>query len=301
MRTPARLAAVAVGLGAVFAAAVGVGAAAGPIGDPPPPSTTHAADSATAHAAEPSTAAEPAPAGPGAVLDVLDQRPAAGTTTVAFRVRAADGAPLAEYGADPRLVAVRADLTGYQLVRPEPAPDGTWRAPLALTPGSWRLVADTGPADGDGAAGRPSATGGLQVAGGFDPQPLPAPSAVAQVDGYTVVLTGELTAGAPAELAFGVSRDGVPVRDLQPHLGGYGHLVGLREGSLDHLRGSSLASPGVEPAPGPLLAFAATAPSAGTYRLFLDFRHGDAVHTAAFTVPATATAADEPAAHGHGG
>jgi hypothetical protein len=48
--------------------------------------------------------------------------------------------------------------------------------------------------------------------------------------------------------------------------------------------------------------FGATAPSAGTYRLFLDFRHGDAVHTAAFTVPTTGTAApDEPAGHGHGG
>ena len=36
--------------------------------------------------------------------------------------------------------------------------------------------------------------------------------------------------------------------------------------------------------------------AAGTYRLFLDFRHGDAVHTAAFTVQATGTAADEPGA-----
>ena len=31
-------------------------------------------------------------------------------------------------------------------------------------------------------------------------------------------------------------------------------------------------------------AFATTAPSAGTYRLFLDFQHGGVVRTAAFTV-----------------
>jgi hypothetical protein len=35
--------------------------------------------------------------------------------------------------------------------------------------------------------------------------------------------------------------------------------------------------------------FATTAPSAGTYRLFLDFKHDGAVRTAAFTVGTTAT------------
>jgi hypothetical protein len=30
--------------------------------------------------------------------------------------------------------------------------------------------------------------------------------------------------------------------------------------------------------------FTAQVPSSGTYRLFLDFRHGGRVHTAAFTV-----------------
>lgn len=34
---------------------------------------------------------------------------------------------------------------------------------------------------------------------------------------------------------------------------------------------------------GPEVAFTATAPSPGTYRLFLDFKVGDRVHTAAFT------------------
>jgi hypothetical protein len=38
--------------------------------------------------------------------------------------------------------------------------------------------------------------------------------------------------------------------------------------------------------------FATTVPSAGTYRLFLDFQHDGVVRTAAFTV-ATTTAAHE--------
>ena len=289
MRTLIRLAVVVAGLGAVFAAAVGVGAAVGPVGAP------------EAHPAAAAPAPESAATGTGYVLDVLEE-PAAGTTTVAFRVLGPDGAPVTDYtqdhGEDLHLVAVRADLSGYQHVHPDRAPDGTWRVPLTLTPGTWRLVADTTPAAADEDL---ALTADLQVAGTYDPQPLPGPASVAEVDGYTVVLTGELTAGAESELTFSVSRDGRPVVDLQPYLGAYGHLVALREGDLEYLHVHPVEDAHVAPAPGPHVAFAATAPSAGTHRLFLDFRHGDAVHTAAFAVQVTGTAADEPAAHGHGG
>ncbi len=288
MRTPVRLAVVAAGLGAVFAAAVGVGAAVGPVDAP----ETHPAAAAPAPEAE---------AGPGYVLDVLQEQPAAGTATVEFRVLGPDGAPVTGYtpdhGEDLHLVAVRADLSGYQHVHPDLGADGTWRAPLTLTPGSWHLVADTTPA---AAAEDLALTADLQVAGEYDPRPLPEPAPVAETDGYTVVLTGGLTPGAESELTFSVSRDGRPVTDLQPHLGAYGHLVALREGDLEYLHVHPVEDEHVAPAPGPHVGFAATAPSAGTYRLFLDFRHGDAVHTAAFTVQATGTAADEPAGHGHG-
>jgi hypothetical protein len=288
VRTPIRLAVVAAGLGAVFAAAVGVGAAVGPVGAP------------EAHPAATAPAPEFAATGTGYVLDVLEEQPAAGTTTVAFRVLGPDGAPVTDYtqdhGEDLHLVAVRADLSGYQHVHPDRAPDGTWRVPLTLTPGTWRLVADTTPAAADEDL---ALTADLQVAGTYDPQPLPGPAPVAEVDGYTVVLTGELTAGAESELTFSVSRDGRPVVDLQPYLGAYGHLVALREGDLEYLHVHPVEDAHVAPAPGPHVAFAATAPSAGTHRLFLDFRHGDAVHTAAFTVQVTGTAADEPATHGH--
>jgi hypothetical protein len=288
VRTPIRLAVVAAGLGAVFAAAVGVGAAVGPVGAP------------EAHPAAAAPAPESAATGTGYFLDVLEEQPAAGTTTVAFRVLGPDGAPVTDYtqdhGEDLHLVAVRADLSGYQHVHPDRAPDGTWRVPLTLTPGTWRLVADTTPAAADEDL---ALTADLQVAGTYDPQPLPGPAPVAEVDGYTVVLTGELTAGAESELTFSVSRDGRPVVDLQPYLGAYGHLVALREGDLEYLHVHPVEDAHVAPAPGPHVAFAATAPSAGTHRLFLDFRHGDAVHTAAFTVQVTGTAADEPATHGH--
>ncbi|MGY1690989.1 hypothetical protein [Geodermatophilus sp. SYSU D01105] len=305
MNTPAKLAAVTAGLGAVFAAAVGVGAAVGPIGAPAPHGTT--ASPGTAAAAEATEAVGGlSVAESGYVLDVLDEQLPAGAATLAFRVLGPDGAPVLDYTEeheeDLHLVAVRRDLSGYQHVHPELDADGTWRAPLTLTPGSWRVVADTTPA----ALGEDLTLGAdVEVAGHVQPQPVPDPAPVTGVDGYTVVLTGDLAAGAESELTFSVSRDGRPVTDLQPHLGAYGHLVALRDGDLGYLHVHPLEpDDGTTPAPGPHVGFAATAPSAGTYRLFLDFRHDDTVHTAAFTVrvePGGAAATpDAPAGHGHG-
>ena len=105
-------------------------------------------------------------------------------------------------------------------------------------------------------------------------------------------------------MALTVSRDGVPVTDLQPYLAAYGHLVALREGDLAYLHVHPDGAPGdgVTPA-GPQIEFVAEVPTAGNYRLFLDFQHGDVVRTAEFTVPtgaATDPAAPAHATDGHG-
>jgi hypothetical protein len=65
--------------------------------------------------------------------------------------------------------------------------------------------------------------------------------------------------------------------------------VVLREGDLAYLHAHPMDEPGgAAPTPGPHVRFATTAPSAGSYRLFLDFKHDDVVRTAAFTVAAGA-------------
>ena len=88
-------------------------------------------------------------------------------------------------------------------------------------------------------------------------------------------------------LTVSVSRDGRPVTDLQPYLGAYGHLVALREGDLAYLHVHPDGEPGDgRTAAGPEVAFHVEAPSDGAYRLFLDFRHGDEVRTAEFTMTA---------------
>jgi len=114
----------------------------------------------------------------------------------------------------------------------------------------------------------------------------PAPQRVALVDGYRVRLDGDLVPGAPSQVFVTITRDGAAATDLQPHLGGFGHLVAVRVDDLALLR---VAPDGPPPAPaarsGPGVAFVTAPPSPGTYRVHLEFRHGGAVHTAAFTLP----------------
>jgi hypothetical protein len=164
------------------------------------------------------------------------------------------------------------------------------------------------------AAGGPALTLGLdvQIPGDFTPRPLPPPAGSVTVDGYRVDLHGVLEPGRSSELRLRVSRDGVPVTDLQPYLGAYGHLVALRAGDLAYLHVHPGGTPGDGTTrPGPDISFSAEVPSAGTYRLFLDFRHAGVVHTAPFTVvagtapaPAVATtpgpAPSEHGTPGHG-
>ena len=90
--------------------------------------------------------------------------------------------------------------------------------------------------------------------------------------------------GAPSQVFATVSRDGAAVTDLQPYLGAFGKLVALREGDLAYAAadGQPRAS---ATARARRVAFTASVPSAGTYRLFLEFRVADVMHTAEFTVP----------------
>ncbi|MGC9669884.1 hypothetical protein ACNTMW_25495 [Planosporangium sp. 12N6] len=214
---------------------------------------------------------------------------AGSTTDLAFRITGPDGAPVTRYTPtherDLHLIVVRRDLTGFQHVHPALGADGTWRIPLTVaTAGQYRIFTDFQP------AGRtaPLTLGvDLPAPGGYAPAALPAPSHTMAVDGYTVDLSGDLTAGTESTLTLRISRDGTPVTDLQPYLGAYGHLVALRDGDLAYLHVHPDGGPGDgRTAAGPAVTFVADVPSAGPYRLYLDFQHAGRVHTAEFTAVA---------------
>jgi hypothetical protein len=213
-----------------------------------------------------------------------------GHALFSFTVIGPDGKAVREYtpthDKDLHLIVVRRDLTGFQHLHPVLGADGVWTVPLTLAePGAYRAFADFAPK----ARGTDALTLGVDlfVAGAYQPRAVPAESRTAQVDGYTVTLDGTLKPGTSSPVTLAVSRNGRPVSDLQPYLAAYGHLVVLREGDLAYLHVHPDGEPGDgKTKAGPAIKFFAEVPSAGTYRLFLDFRHQDVVRTAAFTAVA---------------
>lgn len=239
----------------------------------------------------------------GYTLTPTDPTLTPGTTEdFTFRITGSDAAAVTAYDVEHdkrmHLIVVRRDTTGFQHVQPEMAADGTWQVLLTLpAAGSYRAFADFTPTGGEG-----TTLGVDLVASGMFEPAIHAPSRTAQVDGYTVELAGELVAGQASPVTLTVSKDGRPVTDLQPYLAAYGHLVALREGDLAYLHVHPEGAPGDGATPaGPGIEFVAEVPSTGTYRLFLDFQHGDVVRTAEFTVPAGPATTALPAGHSNDG
>jgi hypothetical protein len=217
----------------------------------------------------------PAASGDDLRLDAGATTLTAGTPrTFTFRVVDARGATLGtgafqtEQGRRMHLIVVRRDLRHFQHLHPTQDAGGPWTARITLpAPGVYQAYADFQ------VAGTRHALGvDLFAAGRFEPGALPAPGTTARTDGYDVALATSPDAG---RLSFTVSRNGAPVTDLQPYLGARGHLVMLRVGDLAYEH--------VHPMTRNALAFDTGHAAPGTYRLFVQFRHGGAVHTAAFT------------------
>ncbi|TDB70741.1 hypothetical protein E1182_26675 [Micromonospora sp. KC721] len=269
--------------GLVLGLTLALGFVAGRLDAGPPAPTRPAAPAPAAHA-------DHAPGGlqvsqDGYTLALEPPALAAGRAgELAFRIVDAAGAPVTRFRITHErlmhLILVGRDLTGYRHVHPELSPDGTWRVRFTpQTSGPLRAVADFWPADADRAV-----TLGVDVPvpGRYAPRPPAEPQETIVVDGYTVTLDGGLRPGESNQVLVWLGRDGKPVGDLQPHLGAYGHLVALRHGDLAYLH----VHPAAASRPESVVAFGVTVPSAGTYRLFFEFRHRDVVRVAEFTVTA---------------
>ncbi|MEB3367761.1 hypothetical protein [Saccharopolyspora mangrovi] len=226
------------------------------------------------------------------------------TENFSFRIIGPDGTPVTRFDGEHdkrmHLIVVRRDTAGYQHLHPEMGPDGTWTVPMRLPlGGTYRVLADFVPTGGA------DQTLGLDVSapGVFEPV-APVPSRIAEVDGYQVELDGQFSVGQSSPLTLSVSKDGRPVTDLQPYMAAYGHLVALRTGDLAYLHVHPEGAPGDGRTPaGPEITFRAEIPSAGTYRLFLDFQHQGRVRTAEFAVdagPADIRQSQPPSGDGHG-
>jgi hypothetical protein len=171
------------------------------------------------------------------------------------------------------LILVRRDMTGFRHLHPEQDADGSWRASIELSQaGSYRAFADFSRSETPY-----TLASDLRVDGAADLRDLPPAETTADAgDGYEV-------RREPGELGFTVLRDGEPVH-VEPYLGAGGHLVALREGDLAFLHVHPI-EPAEDEGAGQsdAVAFEATFPTPGRYRLFLQFKHRGTVRTAAFT------------------
>jgi len=302
-RVPARAAAYAAVLGVVLLAALGLGRLVGPLDvDAEPEHASgggHGAAEETSggheeHGVDPTPTTGLAQEAAGYRLDLAATRLGPGRQPFAFTVAGPDGAPVTAYDEaherDLHLVVVRRDLTGFQHVHPTLDPgSGEWSTTLALEPGSWRVLADFVPAGGEQVV----LGADVAVEGEGATAPLGEDVLGAAVDGYDVIVDVAPVAGVESAVTATVMRDGRPVTDLGQYLGELGHLVVLRDGDLAYVHGH----PEESSATGPEIPFLVTFPSGGRYRLFLEFEHGGAVHTAAFTV---SVEAGDGHTHSHG-
>jgi hypothetical protein len=270
----ARLAGIATALAAIF----GVGALAGGVFHPSAPGGD--AKAAMSHGS-PKMAMSVrglAVADDGLRLVVADPELRRGRTQqLRFRIVDDQGHAVRDFDIEHtkrmHLIVARRDLTGFQHLHPTMAADGTWSAPLRLADaGSYRVLADFSHDE------QPvTLADDLRVDGVADLQPLPRPATGAVSDGGYEVRrdAGPAHAGEESELRFTVTKDGLPVR-TETYLGAGGHLVALRDGDLAFLH--------VHPNENDdRIGFEATFPTAGAYRLFLQFKVNGAVQTVAFT------------------
>ncbi|EFC84589.1 hypothetical protein [Parafrankia sp. EUN1f] len=245
--------------------------------------------------------------------------PAGRSSAYKFRILGADGRPVTAFtrahDADLHLIVVRRDLTGYQHLHPTRDAAGTWSVPLRLAAaGVYRVFVDFVPAS-TGTGSHTGATNGitlgadLTVAGDLRPAVLPELTRnVTLAGGYSVTMQGRVESGESSTLAFTVAHNGRPVTDLETYLGALGHLVVIRQGDLAYLHvhpgdgGSENDGDGHVHADGataaadesPELSFATRFPSAGSYRLYLDFKHGGQVRTAEITMDVAAGRTTSP-------
>ncbi|HEX5984103.1 MAG TPA: hypothetical protein VFY69_07855 [Solirubrobacterales bacterium] len=217
-------------------------------------------------------------------------------TVLRFSIEGPDGRPVTDFDElherRMHLIVVRRDGAEFRHLHPEMDAEGNWAHPVAFAePGVYRAFADFS-AGGE----QHTLAVDLFVSGGeFESRPFPPAQPLDSSDGFDVRLrAGEPRAGEPASLTFAVSEGGHAVHGLEPYLGAKGHLVALREGDLAFLHvhpeeAGGGHGHGEEAAHGheagaDEIAFAATFPTAGRYRLYLQFKHEGKVRTVEYTV-----------------
>lgn len=199
------------------------------------------------------------------------------------------------------LIIVRQDLQGFQHLHPEfnqATGQFTLKDLVFPTDGQYRIFADFAPMSAQrGAHGMPlSVVISEDVTAGnlanYSPQPVVDSPRSQTVEGYTIQLAttpSPITAEASTSLTFTVQQNGKIVTNLEKYLGALGHAVVLREGDLEFLHTHALDENTVNQ--DGKVDFAVKFPTAGKYKVFVQFQHQGKVITSDFVVTAEASTA----------
>ncbi len=231
-----------------------------------------------------------------------------GVASLSFTIRQPSGKPLTRYRTGPgphtgvHLIVVRDDLGVIIHRHPPIGRNGHIVQPIHFpSPGPYRVLVDAYPAV-RGAPRNFQLHSDVRVGGAYKPRALPPFSSTANVDGYRVTLSGprRLHAIEPAHLTASVRDPADRPVSFTPWYGALAHAIFFRAGSLDyfhtHVCGPSTPGctsvlggtrvTGTSSKPGKLQV-GVLLPIAGTWRLFLQFKAGDRVLTAPFTLRVT--------------
>ena len=199
-----------------------------------------------------------------------------------FRIQNAAGEVLKDFqlnqGKFVHLITIRQDLFGFQDLHPAfNSQTGEFSLPnfSASLPGIYRIYFDFIPEN----APRPMTLfEEVTVAGSASSQPLSSEDRIRTFEGYEVTLSLSPEApavGVPTTIQFQLKQDNLPVKDLQPYLGAFGHSVALKEKDLTYVRADPVLSLN-SPEDG-VVNFEVTFPEAGNYKIFSQFQHGGKV------------------------
>ena len=199
------------------------------------------------------------------------------------------------------LFVVSQDMEVYDHIHPEKQLDGSYAITVTLPkPGYYRLFSDFLPV-----GGAPQVIPRVVATAGFTgdlassqarlvPDPI-LQKTVGELDVTLMVPATGLVAGREETLRYRVvdARTHVPVTDLEPYLGAFGHTLVMSADTLQYvhahpvelLQDATTAS--IEPAGGPALTFKAMMPKAGRYRLWTQLKRRGVVSTVQFTVDVT--------------
>ena len=218
--------------------------------------------------------------------------------------------PIRRYSVDMtkllHLIVVSDDLATFEHAHPVLGPDGHFTLDQRVpAPGLYHLYADAEPAGIGQQVFRFDVNAGAAAASERK-RVLPAPARTVTAGPYTVQVSGTtLHAGHAADLAVQVRKGAAPARDLHPYLGASAHAVFIDAQDLSYVHvHPALATSGMASMPGmdmempdtdmKPLPEATTLPARmllhvilrepGSYKLWLQFRGGNALYAAPFTV-----------------